>query len=324
MHLGEDLDRRDINLNSAKVSQVLPEYYADEYPNIVNFLEKYYNFLESDGTHSFNTTINNLISIRDIGQTDLKYLDLLVSEIGNGLQVASFFEQPRLMTRLLSEFYRSKGSLVSVEGFFRAFFNDEVSIEYTKNKVFNVGDSKIGYESQKFITNNELYQTFALLIKSGVSVPDYQNLYEKFVHPAGFYYQGQIQVESEFNLGLDSMRVIPFSTDSSGLLVAEASEKIVISSTSIAINPDDGFVQLTAFIDSEGDTIRIDPDVSVVEQIEDLTLLELGNTYPSFQTLLTPNSFKFDDSNEIGPDMTINLETMDNTMFNRYMSDSAI
>lgn len=324
MHLGEDVNRRDVSFNAAKISQVLPEYYAEEYPNLVTFLENYYNFLESDGIHSFNTEINSLISIRDIGQTDLKYLDLLVSEIGNGLQVASFFEQPRLMTRLLSQFYRSKGSLVSVEGFFRAFFNDEVSVEYTKNQVFNVGESRIGYESQKFITNNELYQTFALLIKSGVSVPDYQTLYEKFVHPAGFYYQGQIQLETEFDMSVDSMKAVPFVTDSDGRLVPPPSEAIVITSTSDPVEPIDNFAQLTAFIDSEGQAIRIDPDVAVVEQIQDLTLADLGNTYPSYQSLLSPNSFKFDDSNEIGPDMTINLETMDNTMFNRYNSDSAI
>lgn len=322
MHIGEDLGRRNINFASAKISEVFPEYFAEEYPSLMSFIEKYYDYLDST-TASFNSRINNIIAVRDIGQTDLEYLDLLVSEIGNGLQVASFFEQPRLMTRLLSQFYRSKGSLVSVEGFFRAFFNDEVSIEYTKNKIFIVGDSKIGYESQKFLTDNALYQTFALLIKSGVSVPDYQNLYEKFVHPAGFYYQGQIQVESLFNLALDSMTALPFNTDSTGLLIAAPSEAIIISSTS-ALVPETQFAQLTSLIDSQGQAIRIDPDVSVVEQIKDLTLSELGSTYSSFQKLLTPNSFKLDDSNEIGPDMSINLETIDNTMFNRYMSDSAI
>lgn len=322
MHIGEDLGRRNINFASAKISEVFPEYFAEEYPSLMSFIEKYYDYLDST-TASFNSRINNIIAVRDIGQTDLEYLDLLVSEIGNGLQVASFFEQPRLMTRLLSQFYRSKGSLVSVEGFFRAFFNDEVSIEYTKNKIFIVGDSKIGYESQKFLTDNALYQTFALLIKSGVSVPDYQNLYEKFVHPAGFYYQGQIQVESLFDLALDSMTALPFNTDSTGLLIAAPSEAIIISSTS-ALVPETQFAQLTSLIDSQGQAIRIDPDVSVVEQIKDLTLSELGSTYSSFQKLLTPNSFKLDDSNEIGPDMSINLETIDNTMFNRYMSDSAI
>ena len=39
------------------------------------------------------------------------------------------------------------------------------TLVYTKTQVFNVGDN-IGSDSQKFITDNKLYQKHAILIKS--------------------------------------------------------------------------------------------------------------------------------------------------------------
>jgi hypothetical protein len=41
-----DLDRRDRNLTVSKVREVLPEHYTSEYPNLVKFLEYYYDFMK--------------------------------------------------------------------------------------------------------------------------------------------------------------------------------------------------------------------------------------------------------------------------------------
>lgn len=309
----QDQNRRNLNFATSKVKEVLPEYFLEDYPDLVTFLEKYYEFLDSDVSGGFKTDINDLFAIRDIGQTSLDNLDELINEIGNGLQVASFFQQPRLMARLLASFYRSKGTLLSAEGFFRAFFDEEVSIEYPKDQIFIVSESEIGFESQKFIQDDGLYQIFSILVKVGLSVADYETLYKRFVHPAGFHFAGQVQTAEEVNLGILGIGQDPLDS-ADALTLAEVS----------TINVDTAFSELTALLDSDGQSIRIGVN-QLVNVYQDLTIQELNQFYDNIAQILTPNSFTFDDSaNPIGPDMSISTETTDNSMFTRYLSDSAI
>ena len=316
-HRIEDLNRRDINFATDKVRELLPEHFQTEYSNLVDFLEAYYDYLNSTADDGFKQEINNLFTVRDIEQTTLEHLDELINEIGNGLQVASFFQEPRLMAKLLSGFYRSKGTLLSVEGFFRAFFNAEVTIEYPKDQIFIVGESEIGTESLRYIIDNRLYQIFSILIKSGISVADYQQLYKRFVHPAGFYFAGQVQLETDFALNLATAPGIEDPLDSA----AVASSLVSAAS----LDPTGGFAQITGLIDSsDGKQIRIalDQDIAVYE---DLSSTTVDGFYENIRDVLTPNSFTFDDSADpIGPDMSLSLENMDNTIFTRYTSDSSI
>ena len=314
-HLVEDVDRRGINFATDKVKDILPEYVVTEYPNIVTFLEKYYEFLDSDGANSFKTEINSLFTVRDISQTSLENLDQIVNEVGNGLQVASFFQEPRLMAKLLPEFYSSKGTLLSAEGFFRAFFNEEVTVEYPKDQIFIVNESEIGYESQKFIQDDELYQIFSILIKVGLSVTDYQSLYNKFVHPAGWHFQGQVQTEGNIELGIVGEGQEPLDSAGPLILVSE-----------IEVTPTPAFSELTAFLDSNGQDIRVSVDKNLIAAYQELTVGELNTYYENIAEILTPNSFTFDDDSDgsARPDTAITLETMDNSMFTRYLSDSAI
>ena len=312
-HFIEDLNRRNINFATDKVVDLLPEHFAEDYPNIISFLEAYYEYMSSEANDAFKSQINNIFAIRDISQTDLENLDNLINEIGNGLQVASFFQQPRLMTRLLASFYRSKGTLLSAEGFFRAFFNEEVTVEYPKDKIFIVSESEIGYESQKFIQDNELYQIFSILVKVGISVSDYETLYKRFVHPAGFHFAGQVQTEE--NVSLNVIGTGEIDSDEQKFILAEEAFVTTIPT----------FSELTALLDSDGQDIRINVS-ETLEAYQDLTTGELDNFYENLAELLTPNSFTFDDDSDgsARPDTSIDLETMDNSMFTRYTSDSAI
>lgn len=314
-HIINDNNRRPLNFATSKVQEVLPEYYTQDNPTLISFLERYYGYLDSNTTTSFKTEINNLFAIRDIGETELKFLDEMVREIGNGLQVASFFEQPRLMTRLLAQFYRSKGSLVSVEGFFRAFFNSEVAIEYPKRQIFIIGESEIGSESLKFITDDKLYQTFSILIKSGVSVADYQQLYKTFVHPAGFYFAGQVQLETASELNLNLMPASENPLDSAA---------VDLTLVSAALTPAAAqFDQLTGLYDSNGETIRVSLD-ELVSTYQNVSITDLSGIYNNLYQIVDPNSFTLDDSADpVGPDTSLTLEKMDNSMFTRYLSDSA-
>lgn len=307
-------NRRDIVLTTSKTGEVLPEYFQDDNSTLITFLDKYYEFLDSDGQHAFSNTIRDVIHARDTAETDTDFLDELIKEIGNGLEASTFFQNPRLMAKLLGSFYRAKGTIVSAEGFFRGFFNEEVTIEYPKNSLFIVGESNIGYDSQKFITDNAIYQTFSVLVKVGLSTQDYETLYKKFVHPAGFHFAGQVALANDAIIPLATFGINPL--DSSDLATVLASETIL----GIGTSP----TQLTGLFDSEGIGIRFDISQGVITDVQTLLPGTLDKFYPSISRYLNTNSFTFDDSSASSrPDFSMDLETMDNDMFTRYTSDSS-
>ena len=63
------------SLRRNAVTEVLPEYFVNDYPNLVSFLESYYENLDSDETIQF---FNDLFGIRDIERATVTQLDLIL------------------------------------------------------------------------------------------------------------------------------------------------------------------------------------------------------------------------------------------------------
>ena len=309
-HKLENVGRRLINLHNRSVKEVLPEHFASDYPNLVQFLEYYYDFLDSDGGSAFGTEINQLFSIRDITETPSEYLDQVIAELGAGLQNGDLFNDPRFVSRRFADHYRNKGSRFSVEEFFRSFFQQEVEVLYPKADIFTVGRDAIGYDSQKFIQDYKKYQVFSILLKVGLGVSTYRELYKKFAHPAGFYFEGIVAVEGEADLGFDDM---PIALADSAFISVIGEANIDISLLS----------STTGLTDSEGVGIRYNID-QLANLYSTLTAQQINNYYSSIAEFISPNSFTMDDSADSNtPLMSLSLETMDNNMFTRYASDSA-
>ena len=79
-----ELNRRNLTLFNSEVETVLPDYFKQSYPDLVKFLNYYYDFVQREEPDSFSTLIYDLYQIRDIEQTSLEYLNLLFKEIGGG------------------------------------------------------------------------------------------------------------------------------------------------------------------------------------------------------------------------------------------------
>lgn len=338
-HSRDDLNRRKLRLDVPSVTELLPEYFQDEYGvdsgSLTKLLDLYYEYLDSSGTHSFHTEVSNILLARDISQSDEHYLDELIKEIGNGLQSASFFQNPRLMAKLIPLFYKSKGSLVTAEGFFRGFYGEEAEIQYPKDNLLYIGgidasgkQGRIGYQYQNRIQDNATYQIFSILVKSGLAISDYQSLYKKFVHPAGFYLAGEVQLAGNGIITMTADGVNPIESSSGDIVILDQATQLLSAP----------FVQMTAIFDSSanGDentdgVFRVSLSVlDIISKYQNLSATELTKFYSSVEQLITPNSFTFDDSGRrdsaaaATPDISLETETMDNTMFTRYLSDSAI
>jgi len=315
-----DKNRRDPAIFTSKVNQVLPEYFQEDNSKLISLLQTYYETLDSDnGSINFSEKIRDIFAARDITETDETYLDELISEIGNGLKASNFFDQPRLMARLLGRFYQAKGTRNAAEGFFRGFFNEEAEIIYPKKDIFIVGESEIGFESQKRLIDNRRYQVLSVLIRSGLSVSDYENLYKKFVHPAGFHFAGDV-------VSVGQVSFTPTITTHDPLEVPEVAAVFLSQAELI---PTTSFGETTLLYDSsDGVQFRVDTiqqELLYYTVDSDLTAGLWNTYYDDIKTILDPNSFTFDDSATSGrPDFAMTVETMDNDYFTRISSDSAI
>lgn len=329
-------NRRSKNFLVRKVKDALPEFYAADFPNLVTFLESYYEFLDdSVGASSFDDDIRQLFSQRDVHAASTASLNSIISEITGGLPNGDNFTDPSFYATRLAELARNKGTRFAAEEFFRAFFQQEATISYPKDDIFIIGPgpwpgspvdssdatvSLIGPEGQKFIQDYKLYQIYSILIKSGLSVTTWRELYKKFIHPAGWYFQGEVEAIGQANLNLNFMDL-----NADSIRPAVFARNVIEEATLTPIAP---FTEMTALYDSGGRSYRARLD-DIISRYQDLSATDINKFYHSVEQLITPNSFTFDDSaardsaGAATPDFSLTLETMDNEMFTRYTSDSS-
>ena len=306
-------NRRPKNFLNRKVREALPEYFVEEYPKLVTFLETYYEDLDSDSQTSFGNEVRQLFSLRDIGETT--QLNSLISEIASGLPNGDNFTDPRISARRIAELQRNKGTKFAIQEFFRMFFQEAIEVEFPKKDLFIVGNSKLGPESLKKIQNGQLFQIFSILIKTGLSTNTWSELYKKFIHPAGFFFGAQITSDTEANAGIGAMPIVVLDSSVGPSITSEASMT--------AVAP---FAQLTALIDSDQngtDDFRVGLD-QLVSVYQTLTPTQIDTFYSNISELIGPNSFKFDDDSDgsARPDFSLSTETMDNEIFGNYLIDS--
>lgn len=309
----QDLNRRPIPLHKSRVRDVLPEYFIAEYPTFVTFLEKYYQYLDSDGTYAFDTQIHKLFSTRDIDQTPVDLLDTLGRELGSGVSTEGAFEKPRYAIRRFGEFFRTKGSIVSGEQFFRLLFDIEPEISYPKRNLFTVGSSNIGYQDGKVLLDHARNQIFSILFKTPLPISAWRELYKQFAHPAGYYFSADVLIEGEDDLALRTMPQV-FLDSAAGRL------SIVDEGTQAFGAAFNQFTTLQADADT-GIIYRANPE-ETVSKYADYSLDSLDTMFDNLAQMFTPNSFKFDDSNasvdSAAPDFSMTFETFDQEMFDSY------
>lgn len=314
----DNFNRRNIEVRSSIVQEVLPEYFQRDYPNLIQFLEGYFEFSDSDETSSL---INDLYTIRDIEAATTKQLDQIFAEIAQGAS-RDYFKDPREALRSFANFYRVKGTRYSAEGFFRAFFQETVEIDFPKEDLFIVSESLIGPESLKFIQNGALYQIFSILVKSSVPIARWKELYRRFVHPAGFFIGGQVVLE------LSTDEVLIQNPMPNVLIDSAANEIIVEAATGELV-----FGNNTAeIVGRAADGIDLDSDQTVYRFIENkafgsMSIAQLAATYsrfaPGTNGIIDVNSPTFDedtgDSDGVVR-MSNEIETMDFERFELFDS----
>ena len=316
-----DIGRRNIDFQRDLVKEVLPEFYAADYPKLIQFLEKYYENLDSDG--NFSRKIHDLFATRDIQQTSQENLTYIEDELLLGQNYLEGWLNSRQAALLSNNFYRSKGTKYSIERFFRAFYGQDPVVEYGKNYVFTVGYDIVGPNSGRYLINDKVYQFWGILIKVGLPASEWLELYKLFAHPAGMYNGSEVQLVSvNGDISFGNMPIAIASVDVpmfSGL--ATITPFVFTDITGIDIN------------DSAGNSYRYSLDTTVIQISNKLAGDTVGFLdsaepfYKNFKDLTKAASPTFDeDSNGAGSSMRMSSEfvTFDLDKYGVYLdSDGA-
>jgi hypothetical protein len=312
----KDVNRREIAITKHKVKEVLPEFFRTEYPKLITLLEQYYEFDDTDESPS--RLIYDLFYARDITQTDLSLLSYIEDELLLGQSYFEGFTDKRAAAKYSNTLYRSKGTKYSIQQFFRTFFGVDPDVIYTKENVFKVGDD-IGFNSQKFLTDNKLYQQFAILVKSDISFNEWREPYKLFAHPAGMFIGSEVQIVTSVTDTLTAPTVIPADPPPISIeATASFGEFAVTDLTAIV---DD------LYTDSAGVYSRINATIASLGDFSLETIETINNQYSSLREAQIASSPTFDDSDEVGTngmDLSNNLffETIDQDKHEWWSADS--
>lgn len=326
-----DNNRRDYTFaDNHQIENVLPDYFKTEYPNLIKLLEYYYQFEDSDQSPS--RLIHDIITARDITANDLTLLKFIEDELLLGQSYFEGFQNKRAAAKYSNTLYKSKGTLYGIQQFFRTFYGINPDVSYTKDQRFIVGEetSRIGPESLRFLTDDKLYQVFALLIKAELPIAQWREAYKLFVHPAGMYIGGEVLIEAIVS---DVIPALMPDADRRGIV--DPVVEPVASFTTMQ-----GFTDITGIVDSDGvQATRRDAGrgqygkfrtdlTNTIEAMQNLTIDQIMQSYSSLELLGDVSSPTFDaDSSgdkvaRVDQD-AITLDTFDQVKYPWYDSDSA-
>lgn len=122
---------------AVKVAGLFPESMQTSAENLVTFIEKYYEYLNSVGLPSYE--ISNITSEKDIDLTSLNYLDEIQSLIARSIPASKALDKLTLY-KIIFKYYHTRGSEDSIHSFFKIFFNQLVEIFYPKDFLFDLSN----------------------------------------------------------------------------------------------------------------------------------------------------------------------------------------
>lgn len=136
-------------LTHLMVARNFPEYFREEYPAFVSFIEEYYKFL--DTTYS-----GNILSQFDLDATDEVFLEHYRNQYA--INIPDFDNlKLREFIRNAKEFYVSKGTPKSLNFLFKLLFNEEIEVDYPQKYILRASDGR--WEQELFFSAETIFTT---------------------------------------------------------------------------------------------------------------------------------------------------------------------
>lgn len=126
-------------ITSSLVEKQLPEFVREDYPKFVSFLEKYYEWLQSN--NQILSAIQEFSNSKDIDLASDFYLDIIKKELSPYFPEEIILDKTKLV-KFINQYYRSKGTPNSLKFLFKLLYNENIEIYYPKEEILIASDGK--------------------------------------------------------------------------------------------------------------------------------------------------------------------------------------
>lgn len=231
-----------VDLRRKMLEEALPAHFVSDYPQFVEFLTVYYEYLEAD--EGLDRLIERLRNVRNPDIAKEENADKLRAEYGAGIPEFGTLTDANAI-RIFETWYQSRGNKDAMEAYFRIFLNTDAEVVYPRDNMLvvdggNWDDTSSRYTDQDghldevtmVIQDDVYYQVYSYLIRSGVSIADWGPTFRAIAHPAGWNLFGEVrltelarfeQYELVTDAGARSPTVVPgFQTKDANLLILGA------------------------------------------------------------------------------------------------------
>ena len=217
---------------SHKLATIVPEHIQLEKPELMRFMEAYYDFLQlPDQPGAF---LKSLPSHRNLDTVGSEFLEMLQRELAVPIPENVAADKSKLYKNI-TDIYLSKGAEPSFKALFRLIFNDDIELFFPRVDILKPSDAKWDPTNgrwknddgklsvKKFIQDSRYYQSFSYVIKTGQTIDNWKDVVKKLLHPAGFAFFGEVTIFSEA-VGVSgsivkAKGVADFSTQDTGIPV---------------------------------------------------------------------------------------------------------
>lgn len=191
---------------SHKVTSIVPEHIQLERPELMKFMEAYYDFLQEPDQPG--TFLKNLPVHRNIDDTATIFLELLQRELATPIPETVVADKRKLYKNI-TDIYLSKGAQPSYIALFKLIFNDVIELYFPRVDILKPSDAKWDTVNQrwlsddgklsvkKFIQDSRFYQSFSYVIRTGQTIDNWRDVVKKLLHPAGFAFFGEVTIFSQ-------------------------------------------------------------------------------------------------------------------------------
>lgn len=134
----------------------LPEFLHEEYPKLIQLLTHYFDWLEED--NNYTRVLLDFKSDLDVGNDSPNYIDEILRDMGFSSTQGLKIKKSHLVY-FLKEYYLSQGNETSFKFLFKAFFDEDVGVDYPRHKMAYASNSTFGGRTIIYTTadnHNEL------------------------------------------------------------------------------------------------------------------------------------------------------------------------
>lgn len=126
-------------LVSPLIPQQVPDFIREDYDTFVIFLQKYYEWLETNG--QVIKSVDELKESIDVDSATEYYVNLIKREFLPDFPETLALDK-RKFIKLVNNFYSAKGTPDSLKFLFRALFNEEIEVYFPYEDVLKTSDGK--------------------------------------------------------------------------------------------------------------------------------------------------------------------------------------